>query len=301
MSARFETYISSVDEPADRRFVLVVYQEGRGNFQVTRSLQSESRAMSYLVKTDGSSLFEAKEQILNTVPQALEQVFIEGALTISYVEGDVLVEFPVEYASKFEKLKLQEIAELSIRGLSPFTKEFAEPLFLLDKYFADSDATVSSSQLCVFVVFAISLLLLFYRSSILPLEWLQFTGYCLIASSLLGVIFLKFSKSLFRTGKVFALCFFGACAVLLMLLVGIASREILNKPSIVREGIVESLLEGTTSNQMRIRLASDPNTTYLISKEYLKERPERLPQAIRITIQPGLFGLRYVRGVDNLR
>ena len=87
----------------------------------------------------------------------LEQVFKEGALTASYVEGDALIEFPSDFLNKFDQNALQQIAENSLRGLSLLVKDFAQPLFEDDT----SEQSVSALTLCVLVVTFISLIMYF--------------------------------------------------------------------------------------------------------------------------------------------
>lgn len=299
MSIRFEAYLSSQVNLAERRYVLVVYQEGKGKFRIRRQIDYKLDTISYLITSFGFRFSDKREEILKSLPSALEDLFNQGALTVSYVEGDALIEFPAEYSERLDTDRLEELAQLALKGLAPLVKDYADPLF--PEMGNEIDYPVTALQLCVFVVLSISLIMYFYGNSVLPLEWMGVAAYSFTFAVMLGVLFSGFTRSLIRTGKALTLCFFCASAILVTLLIGVVSNEIGKREPVFKEGIIESTFEGTNSNVMRIRLASKPDISYLVSREFLKQTPERLPQAIRVAVVSGFFNTHYVRGIEIIQ
>lgn len=292
MKERYETYLSSPSEGVPSKFILVAFGEGRGKFSVRRIPNSEIGGWSYQVEAIDRVRNLKREQLLSAIPSALQQVFERGALNVSYVEGDAVLEFPPEFSERLSALQYQELSDLALNGLFPLVRDFAIPLLVPDEM---GDGNVNPGQLCILVALLICLLTWSYGGKIFPLEWMSLTIYCFIAVLLALLLRPALFRKLFAKGKILSLSLITATSILLMLLIGVGTRFLSDESGIEQEGILESIPRDAKLNALRIRLASEPESAYLISKEFLEQPVQRLPHAARLSIQKGPFGVRYVR------
>jgi hypothetical protein len=293
LTSRIETY--STGEGDLRKFFVLIHGEGRGKFIVRKSNLQEEQIKRYVVESVAGAARRFKS-FINAVPKNVDNLFEIGALTLSYYEGETLIEFSDLVDFKDNPEELARLAQMAESGLGLLAREFS---VIEDATLIESKKFFSPWVLSILSAILLSLFSLLYGSKIIPLNWIFISLICFVAQIPICLIFRSLSKEFLKIGKVFFLAFLVINSICLMTLNGFLSLHFARENVRQEEGIIEAFFSGhRLGHLMRVRLISKRYTSFLVPVSLVQTKPEVLPHAAMFVIREGFFESEYLDSIS---